>query len=243
MPRRHRLHSPVRSGPARRSRKRGAREALRWRSPGMLLAVLPRNDARGGDPARASRKKVDMSKNTFIALAALLTFGCSASGAYDEQDIEEEMDLETLEQAINTGCGALSPTFTFTGAVSPALNTNSYTGGNCNSVIVDLNNFSTAFLDPALSPQTVPTTQAACEAISVRLFVFEKTSSGNVYLGQTKELGIWHTGPFVPSCEVTFKTPLFLTGGKNYRFALAVRDGGHSGLLRPIRFASTARPR
>lgn len=182
-------------------------------------------------------EKVDMFKNTFMALTTLLALGCSASGEL------EEMDLETLDQAINTGCGALSPTFSFTGSVNPTLNTNSYTGGNCNSVIVDIDNFSTGFLDPVLEPQTIPTTQAGCEAMSVRLFVFEKTASGNVYLGQTKELGIWHSGPLITGCEAAFDTPLALSSGKNYRFALAVREGGHSGLLRPLRFSSTARPR
>ncbi|HTV20222.1 MAG TPA: hypothetical protein VMG12_16170 [Polyangiaceae bacterium] len=183
-----------------------------------------------------------MFKIPFIALAALFAFGCSASDDSDDSGAPEEMDLETLDQAINTGCGALSPTFSYTGFVNPLLDTNSYTGGNCNSVIVDIDNFNTGFLDPVLEPRTIPTTQAACEALSIRLFVFEKTSSGSVFLGQTKEVGHWLSGPLVTGCLAGFSTPVALTSGKNYRFALAVRDGGASGLLRPLKFSSTARP-
>ena len=120
--------------------------------------------------------------------AVLMCAGLVACGApvdeeeFDAQDATEAEDLGTSAQALSSSCGTSSADYSFTGFVNPTLVAAS--GSGCTQ-IVDINSINLGnYYPPVLTPAQMPTNQADCEAARVRMYIWDKTGSGDpVYLG------------------------------------------------------------
>ena len=166
--------------------------------------------------------------------AVLMCAGLVACGApvdedeFDAQDATEAEELGTSAQALSSSCGTSTPDYSFTGLVSPTLVAPS--GSGCTQ-IVDINNINLGgYYPPVLTPAQMPTNQADCEAARVRMYIWDKTGSGDpVYLGSSQTYGVWTEEVFGGSfyCSL-YKQASGLVGGRSYRFGLSAEKPAFS---------------
>jgi len=113
------------------------------------------------------------------ALVSLAAVGCNPSGGGGP--------TETVEAALSSGeqCGTLSPDATLNGGGAVRSST-VYGRSQCfDGYLVDLNNYSPRYTEGTRVTygRVAPTTQAACENIEVRAYIWRKNSNGTIGVG------------------------------------------------------------
>lgn len=169
--------------------------------------------------------KMSVKRTSWSLVSAIALVACG--GVAEEDDVSssgDELDeTGTLSQALNSSCGEEPSQFDFPGQITPDLVTSAYSGGcHDNSIMVDIDSYSEAYLTPTLTPATVPTTQALCENTRLGYYVWERTSPTNTYLGSSWAYGSW--GGSLVGCIVYMNSPVALSGSDNYRFGITVRQ-------------------
>jgi hypothetical protein len=131
---------------------------------------------------------------------------------------ENSVELGAKEAGLTAACFNTTPRQTFTGSVGSF--TASGYSSTCGAVF-DVNNFSTRFLGPIVSPGTFPTTKAACEALRIQFAVYDKATGRIVRSGSQR--GVFQNDPpFVVGCDLSVNAaPGGAVAGKNFRFAVA----------------------
>jgi len=157
------------------------------------------------------------------ALVSLAAVGCNPSGGGGP--------TETVEAALSSGeqCGTLSPDATLNGGGAVRSST-VYGRSQCfDGYLVDLNNYSPRYTEGTRVTygRVAPTTQAACENIEVRAYIWRKNSNGTAtYMTNQVKRGVWLTDSVsgvgrcsTPSILLERDIPGYAPGG-SYRLAL-----------------------
>jgi hypothetical protein len=183
--------------------------------------------------------KIVMNRVLAVGIAAISSsalFGCGVAADGEFEGAEAE-DIAALEQGLTAACGTFPAQSTYTARVNPTLNASAaQLGQGCqqNSYIFDINDYNVGvnpLQSPLLSPGTIPTNQADCEATELRYYVWDKATSPPTFLGLGSKFGVWQNDPpFVVGCEITRATPVTLTAGKDYRFGVLARRNGSRAL-------------
>lgn len=173
------------------------------------------------------------NKRVLTALSGcVLALGCSA-GMDAPSDSE---NAGSAEEALTAACGTFPAQFTYLHNLSADLISNGYSHGcDGNSIIFDINSFSSAFFPPTLTPNTAPNNPTDCANTSLRYYVWEKTSTSSIFLGLRTATGAWNPGDggFIPAeCEfggtlaLGISSPVALQSGRDYRFGVSARYNG-----------------
>ena len=160
--------------------------------------------------------------------ACFLALACSAG--MDAQSEGENVSSD--EQSLNSACGTFPAQFTYLHNVSPTLVTSAYSGGcDGNSIMFDVNSYSSLYMPPYITPNSPPTNATDCQNTTLRYYVWEKTSTSVLFLGNKSATGVWNPGGgFVPAeCEfaannsIGLSSPVALQAGHDYRFGVTAR--------------------
>lgn len=182
--------------------------------------------------------------SAFVPVVAFFAFGCSVE-QLDPEAAEAAEDVGSIDQAFSTAeCASLGASITVSGGFwneSPRSYNKCFKGFIADLTDYAGNNYYNAGTTVEWN-DTLPTTQAACEATWMAAIIYETTPSGNVGLDIRNSNGVWSqwfgNGAFYCAGPSVRFDDLLQPGG-NYRVAVTARTAQTSAAAtRSVFFAS-----
>jgi hypothetical protein len=164
------------------------------------------------------------SNSTKVVLGAALMLlpACGDPGFATD---EEEVDV--LSEALNSSCGSFPAQYSYEGAITPSLTSSDY-GSGChnNSIIIEVQNYSNAYMPPVLAPAVVPQTQSECENTRLGFYTWYVAPDGEAFIvGAKWKYGVWTQFFGAYFCNIQLSTYPFQTGN-HAKYGVTVRRYG-----------------
>lgn len=210
------------------------------------------------------RQSTSFPKNTFLpnklrratCLVGLLAASASACSGAEGDATTMDMELDELDSFLDDNistCGSATAAKTYdsmfpTGGFTSPSNYANGSNGCVMAYFVDVEDYrdgNTESVNQVEYVDGAATTQAACEARNIRVYVFDQTHGDTKFISGKKKSGVWANSACT-NPKISFESDLDLPATfdlhteRNYKFAVSARDNSNSSspVMKPIKFSS-----